>query len=73
MCTSTEDVGETTISKVICQVAQMCIFQLYAWNTWVLIVSADGIQPSQEKVKAVVEWPKPQSVRDVTSRIPWAG
>ena len=28
-------------------------------------VSADGIQPSQEKVKAVVEWPKPQSVRDV--------
>ena len=23
-------------------------------------VSADGIQPSQEKVKAVVEWPKPQ-------------
>ena len=28
-------------------------------------VSADGIQPSQEKVKAIVEWPTPQSVRDV--------
>ena len=28
-------------------------------------VSAEGIQPSQEKVKAIVEWPKPQSVRDV--------
>ena len=28
-------------------------------------VSAEGIQPSQDKVKAIVEWPKPQSVRDV--------
>ena len=40
-------------------------FSSDAWNTWVFDVSADGIQPSQEKVKAVVEWPKPQSVRDV--------
>ena len=30
-------------------------------------VSADGIQPSPEKVKAIVEWPQPQSVRDVRS------
>ena len=28
-------------------------------------VSADGIQPSASKVKAVVEWPRPQGVRDV--------
>ena len=28
-------------------------------------VSADGIQPIPEKVKAIVEWPRPQSVRDV--------
>ena len=30
-------------------------------------VSAEGIQPSPEKVKAIVEWPQPQSVRDVRS------
>ena len=28
-------------------------------------VSAEGIQPSQDKVKAIVEWSKPQSVHDV--------
>ena len=28
-------------------------------------VSAESIQPSQDKVKAIVEWPKPQSVRDI--------
>ena len=28
-------------------------------------VSAEGVQPSPDKVKAVVEWPIPQSVRDV--------
>ena len=28
-------------------------------------VSADGIQPSASKVKAVIEWPRPQGVRDV--------
>ena len=28
-------------------------------------VSTEGIQPSPSKVKAVVEWPRPQSVRDV--------
>ena len=30
-------------------------------------VSKDGIQPSPEKVRTVVEWPKPQSVKDVRS------
>ena len=28
-------------------------------------VSAEGICPSKSKVKAVVEWPRPQTVRDV--------
>ena len=30
-------------------------------------VSRDGIQPSPEKVRTVVEWPRPQSVKDVRS------
>ena len=30
-------------------------------------VSREGIQPSPEKVRTVVEWPRPQSVRDVRS------
>ena len=30
-------------------------------------VSRDGIQPSREKVRIVVEWLQPQSVKDVRS------
>ena len=30
-------------------------------------VSRDGVQPSPEKVRIVVEWPQPQSVKDVRS------
>ena len=30
-------------------------------------VSSEGVHVSPNKVKAVVEWPRPQSVRDVTS------
>ena len=30
-------------------------------------VSADGVQPSPGKVRAVVEWPRPQGVKDVRS------
>ena len=30
-------------------------------------ISADGIQPIPEKVRTVVEWPRPQGVKDVRS------
>ena len=30
-------------------------------------VSGDGVQPSPEKVRTVVEWPRPQGVKDVRS------
>ena len=30
-------------------------------------VSTQGVQPSPEKVRTVVEWPQPQSVKDVQS------
>ena len=36
-------------------------------------VSAQGIAPSQDKVKAVVEWPKPGNVRDIRSFLGLAG
>ena len=35
-------------------------------------VSARGVQPSPDKVRAVVEWPKPSSVKDVCI-LPGAG
>ena len=35
-------------------------------------VSARGVQPSPDKVRAVVEWPKPSSVKDV-QKFPGAG
>ena len=36
-------------------------------------VSAQGVQPSPEKVRTVVEWPRPQSVKDVRSFLGLAG
>ena len=36
-------------------------------------VSAQGVQPSPEKVRTIVEWPPPQSVRDVRSFLGLAG
>ena len=36
-------------------------------------VSARGVQPSPDKVRAVVEWPKPSSVKDVRSFLGLAG
>ena len=36
-------------------------------------VSARGVQPSFDKVRAVVEWPKPSSVKDVRSFLGLAG
>ena len=36
-------------------------------------VSARGVQPSPDKVQAVVEWPKPSSVKDVRSFLGLAG
>ena len=36
-------------------------------------VSAQGIMPSPEKVKAVVEWPRPSTVKDVRSFLGLAG
>ena len=36
-------------------------------------VSRDGVQPSPEKVRTVVEWPQPQSVKDIRSFLGLAG
>ena len=36
-------------------------------------VSVRGIQPSPEKVKTIVEWPTPKSVKDVRSFLGLAG
>ena len=36
-------------------------------------VSRHGVQPSREKVRTVVEWPHPQSVKDVHSFLDVAG
>ena len=36
-------------------------------------VSAEGVKPSPEKVRTVVEWPRPQSVKDVRSFLGLAG
>ena len=36
-------------------------------------VSAQGVQPSPEKVRTIVEWPRPQSVKDVRSFLGLAG
>ena len=36
-------------------------------------VSRDRVQPSPEKVRIVVEWPQPQSVKDVRSFLGLAG
>ena len=36
-------------------------------------VSRNGVQPSPEKVRTVVEWPQPQSVKDVRSFLGLAG
>ena len=36
-------------------------------------VSTRGVQPSSDKVRAVVEWPKPSSVKDVRSFLGLAG
>ena len=36
-------------------------------------VSAQGVQPSPDKVKAVVEWPTPKTVKDVRSFLGLAG
>ena len=36
-------------------------------------VSAQGVQPSPDKVKAVVEWPMPRNVKDVRSFLGLAG
>ena len=36
-------------------------------------VSAQGVQPSPEKVRTVVEWPRPQSVKDIRSFLGLAG
>ena len=36
-------------------------------------VSMQGVQPSPEKVRTIVEWPRPQSVRDVRSFLGLAG
>ena len=36
-------------------------------------VSASGVQPSPDKVRTVVEWPRPQSVKDVRSFLGLAG
>ena len=30
-------------------------------------VSADGVQSSPNKVRSIVEWPQPQSVKDIRS------
>ena len=35
-------------------------------------VSPGGIQASPEKVRAVIEWPRPKSVHDV-QELPWIG
>ena len=36
-------------------------------------VSPQGVQPSPEKVRTVVEWPRPQNVKDVRSFLGLAG
>ena len=36
-------------------------------------VSAQGVQPSPEKVRTIVEWPRPQGVKDVRSFLGLAG
>ena len=36
-------------------------------------VLAQGVQPSPEKVRTIVEWPRPQSIKDVRSFLGLAG
>ena len=36
-------------------------------------VSPQGVQPSPKKVRTVVEWPRPQNVKDVRSFLGLAG
>ena len=36
-------------------------------------VLRDGVQPSPEKVRTVVEWPQPQSLKDICSFLGLAG
>ena len=36
-------------------------------------VSRDGVQPSPEKVRTVIEWAQPQSVKDIRSFLGLAG
>ena len=64
---SFEDSAEETKGcKIICETPQMFIFpervEYLGFD-----VSRDGIQPSPEKVRTVVEWPRPQGVKDVRS------
>ena len=36
-------------------------------------VLRDGVQPSPEKIRTVVEWPQPQSVKDIRNFLGLAG
>ena len=42
-------------------------FSSHQWSTWDSEISSNIVKASEEKVKAILDWPQPSTVRDIRS------